>query len=259
MLGLLAPAILALPAVFGVQLGQDAATVRAGFAPVAEGAGTWTDEAGVLTYRCEAQARCFALPAEATFRFRDGRLVQAELLFAASAAPPGRTPAEALQAATKDQQPAATARAVGRDTRYFVDATSTLAVTLDAPDARLVLALDAEAPIPRAEAVSAGAPAGGLDAIPGARAWQRGHAAVIDRRFDDAVKAFEAVLGEASAPAPLAEQAPLLLAMSLAARASATGPSAAALADLARARTLAPGLAEDLDALRQRLTPAAGR
>lgn len=259
--GLLAPVVLALPGIFGVELGQDAAQVQAAFAPVVEGKGAFSeisDPAGVrLDYRCAAEARCFGLPADATFRFVDGKLVMAELLFSAAAAPPGKTAAQVLEAAFQGRPVAAKAEAVGRVTRYVVDAAATLAWTQDGSDARVVLALDAAAPVPRAEAASAGAPAGALDAIPGARAWQRGHAAVAERRFDDAVKAFDAVVGATDAPVLLGEPARLLLAMSLAARASAAGPSPAALADVARARALAPDLADDLDDLRRRLTPAA--
>ncbi len=57
----------------------------------------------------------------------------------------------------------------------------------------------------------------------------------------------------------LAEQATLVLALALAARAQARGPSPASEADLARARTLAPALAPDLDALEAGLKPPASQ
>jgi|JI10StandDraft_1071094.scaffolds.fasta_scaffold319816_2 hypothetical protein len=252
--------LLAIPPLFGVHLGDGPEAVKAKFKPEPAGVGQWNqsnDGAGErLDYVCAASAGCFALPGEATFRFVEGKLALAELRFEAQAAPPDASPAKHVAAAFQGLEPAARSQSVGRDSRYFVDADRTAVWTLDGLDAHVVLALDAQAPVTRAEAAAAGASAGALPSIPGAADYQKGHRAVFEKRLDDAVQAFESVLKTPKVPALLQEPARLLLALSLASRARVAGPSAAALADVKRARELAPDLAADLDELADYLKPA---
>lgn len=251
--------LLALPPLFGVRIGDSPAAIKAGLKIEPAGVGRWSessDPAGErLDFTCEAATGCFSLPADATFRFVGGQLVLAELRFSVEGAPPDANPGRLVAAAFGDQKPAAQAEAVGRMTRYFVDKGETAAWVQDGKDAHLVIALDSLAPVTRAEAATAGAPPGDLARIPGAVDWQKGHRAILEKRLDDAVQAFDQTLKTAEAPRLLLEPARLLLAMSLAARAQVAGPSAGALADVARARTLAPDMAEDLDELARQLTP----
>ena len=254
---------------WGLQLGASPAAVRAQFAPT--GAPTtlqWAQERDGdvvrLHARCRAQALCFAVPAEADFVFVDGALVAASLRADAQRAPAEHPVAPTLLAlaGTSGLTVAdATARAVGRHTRYFLRPGYTVAWVQDGPDAEIKLYLDAAAPVGRAEAAAAGAKAD-LSSLPGASGYAQAHAAIAAKAYGRAVVALDGVLAEARLSPLLRRQAALVLAMALAARAQRWAHDADAAPsdwrgraekDLTRAAALAPSLATELSALRVRI------
>ncbi len=251
-------------------MGVSPATVRAAYSPTgAPKTIKWTEEDadGVrrLYARCEATALCFAVPAEGDFVFVEGKLVAVTLRADAERAPAEHPIRETLLAKSADSDLTvadATARTVGRFTRYFLRPRHTVAWVQDGPDVEIKVYLDAAAPLGRAEAVAAGAKAG-LDAFPGAALYARAHGAVAQRDFDAAVTALEALLDVKKASGLLRDQGALVLAMVLAARAQRWGrePASAprdwrarAAQDLSRAASLAPALSGELRALEKRLS-----
>lgn len=259
LVALLAPAT---PVVFGVSPGMNAARVKAEFAPKGEiASATWTtrDDDGltVLTFGCKAQRGCFAVPAYAEFRLKGDRLIDAEMRLDSTAAPEGLSPNPiAAQALSTLGLSAAATNVAGRQTRYYLGRSWTVACSLDGPDGRVILAQDAASPLARAEAVAAGAPDDGLDALPGARAYAAGHSAIQTRDFNKATRHFDTVLANPKASALLKKPTRLVLAMVLAARAKRAGVlNTRTRAQLDRAARLAPTLKPDLDALRATLRP----
>jgi hypothetical protein len=250
---------------WGVRLGDSPETLRDRFEPQGTAhLATWTDDASkrirVLQYSCDARARCFSLPSGAVFYFLDGKLAQAALTVASGSAPPGVKPATAMFKAEANAglgAAAATLSAVGRRVRYFFKDGATIVWAHDAPDAEVKLYLDRLSPIGRAEAVAAGAPPQGLEKLPGGKGYAAAQLAIVNGDYDQAVTALDEVVGMKKASPLIREQAQLVLSMSLAARvkrdAKVKGADPAwkkaARRDLARARRLAPPLAEDIDAL----------
>lgn len=260
LVALLAPP--ATPAVFGVSPGMNAAQLKTGFAPRGPvNRATWStrveDGLTVLAFDCNARRRCYAVPRHAEFRLRGDRLVDAELTLDSVGAPDGLSPNQAAaEALGRLGPPAIKTSAAGRRTRYYLGSTWTIAWSIDGPDGRVMLAQDAASPLTRAEAVAAGAPDTGLDALPGARAYARGHAAIQARSLGQAAQHFDAVLATPGASPLLKTPTRLVLAMVLAAQVKRAGRlDLKARTQLARAATLAPTLKPDLDALRATLRP----
>ena len=260
LVALLAPP--ANPTVFGVQPGMKAAQIKAGFAPRGPvDRATWStrteDGMTVLAFACKAERRCFAVPQSAEFRLRDDRLIDAELTLDSVGAPEGLSPnVVAAEALAPLGRPAIKTSAAGRRTRYYLGSSWTIAWSIDGPDGRVKVAEDRFAPLTRAEAVAAGASDAGLDALPGARAYALGHAAIQSRALGEAAKHFEAVLATPKAAPLLKKPTRLVLAMVLAAQVKRAGRlDAPAKAQLKRAATLAPELKPDLDALQATLRP----
>jgi hypothetical protein len=258
--GLLAPPTT--PTVFGVAPGMNAAQLKTAFAPRGQvERATWStrveDDITVLAFDCKARRRCFAVPRHAEFRLRGGRLVDAELTLDSVGAPEGLSPNHAAaEALGRLGPPAIKTSAAGRRTRYYLGSTWTIAWSIDGPDGRVMLAQDAASPLTRAEAVAAGAPDAGLDALPGARAYALGHAAIQARALHQAAQHFDAVLATPGASPLLKTPTRLVLAMVLAAQVKRAGQlDAKARAQLTRAAMLAPALKPDLDALRSTLRP----
>ena len=271
-------AILAAPSpietgLWGLQLGASPAAVRAQFAPTgAPKTLQWTQEAEgdvvQLSARCRAQTLCFAVPAEADFVFLRGALVAASLRADAQRAPAEHpaTPTLLALAGTSGLTVAdATARSVGRHTRYFLRSGYTVAWVQDGPDAEIKLYLDAHAPVGRAEAAAAGAKTD-LTGLPGASGYAQAHTAIAAKAFGRAVEALDGVLEAPRVSPVLRRQARLVLAMALAARAQRWAHEADAAPsdwrdlaekDLARAAALAPSLASELAGLRSRILDAA--
>ena len=257
---LLAPA--GSPTVFGVQPGMTVAQIKTAFAPKGQiTEATWsaqvTDGITILSFVCKAERRCFAVPQDARFRLIDDRLVDAELTLDSVGAPDGLSPNPvAAGALSALGPPAIKTSAAGRRTRYYLGAGWTVAWTIDGPDGRVVIADDRRSPVTRAEAVGGGASDAGLDALPGARAYAQGHAAIQARALEAAAKQFEAVLAEPKAAPLLKAPTRLILAMVLAAVAKRAGRlDDQTRAQLDRAAALAPELKPDLDALRASLRP----
>ena len=269
MFALVATVLLAAPVetrLWGVQLGAKEKAVKAAFQP--EGSlkrGTWgktkTDGARQVTWRCAAKDRCFALPRDADFYFVKGRLAAVTLQVTDAAAPPGtRAIQSLLRAEGEAGLGSADARTVivGRHTRYYLRDGWTVVWTLDGPDAQIKLHLDALSPVGRAEAVAAGAKDPALAKLPGAVAYAEGHTAIRGRDWDRAAERFEAALAERKSAKLLRAQTRLVLAMVLATRVKAgQGGDAkwqkAAKVDLARAKSLAPSLAPELDTMAEAL------
>ncbi len=254
---------------WGITLGATPDAVRAAFAPqgdVRKGdvrKATWSEHrrghVRQLTFSCEARDTCFALPAAADFYFVDDKLASVDLRADTERAPPEVSVASALfevQAAAHLAKADATMSAVGRQTRYFVRDGTTIVWVQDGPDAQIKLYLDALDPVGRAESVAAGAAPHGLEKLAGGEDYAAAHGAIGARDFDRAVKALDDAMAARGASPLLVEQARLVLALTLAARAKATGATAGtARADLARARTLAPELKPQLDELEATLAP----
>jgi len=195
----LIPLLLAAPTpvdtgLWGLQLGASPAAVRAAYSPTgAPKTMKWSEDGadGVrrLYARCEAASLCFAVPAEGDFVFVDGGLVAVTLRADAERAPAEHPVRETLLAKSTESGLTvadATARSVGRFTRYFLRPQHTVAWVQDGPDVEIKVYLDAAAPLGRAEAAAAGAKAP-LDAFPGAALYARAHGAVAQRDFDAAV------------------------------------------------------------------------
>ncbi len=251
------------PTPFGVALGADPAAVKAAFKPLGQPqAATWSVTARgrvqALTWRCAATDRCFATPSGAAFWFVDGRLASATLTLDPGRAALG-TPRGAGLAGLQGQSPVAQANAGGRRVRYYRPKTGQPATTTvwieDGAEGQLKLYQDALHPVGFAEAVAAGAPPQGLQAVAGGKAYGAAQVALSARDFSGAISALEGALAEPAASPLLKDEARLVLALSLAARAKAraSGDPAGARADLDRAGTLLPALAEDLKALRAQL------
>ncbi len=254
---LLAAPALAAPTLWGVQLGDTAGQVRARFKPDGDpGKGKWEkDGRRSLHYTCDARDRCFTVPRAADFYFHEGRLVAATLRADSDSAPPDESAMRLLLRAEGEAKlgsAAAISAAAGRRTRYFTASGATVAWTQDGPETEIKLHLDEHSPVGRAEAVAAGAPDTGLDALPGARDYTNAHLAIGQRDWEGAVRHLERALNARKAAPLLVTQVKLVLALSLAARAKSVD-KARALSDLARARKLAPELTGDLDALASEL------
>lgn len=265
---LIALALLAAPpvvptGVFGVELGAAPKAAQAAFAPHGQvQKATWqAEQAGPdrlhLRFDCDPARQCYAVPSGAELYFLGGHLAAATLRVDAAAAPPDLPVMAALlkmEGASGLGAPAVTTRAVGREVRYYLKDAFTVVWVQDGRDAEIKLYLDARAPLGRAEAVAAGAPAAGLERLPGATAYADAHRAIGARDWSTAIDRLEAARAAPQVSPLLAEQATLVLAMTLAARVKDQArPDAAwkedARRDLARARALAPSLAEHLDEL----------
>ena len=257
---LLAPPVT--PTIFGVQPGMPAAQVKARFAPqgkVARADWSTTVEGGVavLSFECKAARGCFSVPQRARFLLIKDALVEAEMTLDAVGAPDGLSPNHVAAAALVALgPPSIKTSAAGRRTRYFLGAGWTAAWSIDGPDGRVILAADAHSPVTRAEAVGFGGSDVGLDALPGARAYADGHAAIQAGSLPDAAKHFESVIAEEAAAPLLKAPTRLVLAMVLAAQVKRAGRlDAQARRHLERAAALAPDLKPDLDAMRATLRP----
>lgn len=254
---------------WGLQLGASPDTVRATYAPTGtpqrlEWSQAQADGVHRLYVRCKATDLCFAVPAEGDFVFIEGRLVAATLRADAERAPsahPARETLLGISASSGLTVADASARSVGRFTRYFLRPHHTVAWVQDGPDVEIKLYLDSVVPLGRAEAVAAGARAS-LDAFPGAALYARAHGAIAQRDFDGAISALEGLSEMKKGSRLLREQATLVLAMALAARAQKWGrePKSApenwarrAATDLARAAAIAPSLASEFEALGKRI------
>ncbi|MFN3202776.1 MAG: hypothetical protein ACE366_30570 [Bradymonadia bacterium] len=251
---------------WGLRLGDPAERVQVAFAPDrGEGIAadpTWTrHESGRITrleYSCERAKRCRSLPSRASLSFVDDRLAAATLIIDPSSAPRSVNVDRRLAEMERKLElgpPVARAQAVGRLVRYFGIARRTVVWIKDGPDTQIRVALDALNPVPRAEAVAAGAPEESLGPIPGALAYARAQEAVASGAFTAAIDALDQAMASPGVSPLLVEQGRLILAMSLAARVKTSNgvPRSRAHQDLSRARTLAPSLAIHLDEMAKSL------
>lgn len=248
---------------WGLRFGDDLARVKVAFSPdrgesQSPGVATWAhSEAGRierLAYTCTREMKCRAVPSKASFDFLDGRLAAFTLTVEPASAPRSMSAIrrlDELERALNLGRPIAQSQVVGRLIRYFGFPQHTLVWIKDGPETQIKAALDAQAPIPRAEAVAAGADEAPLMSIPGALAYAQAQGAIASGTFSRAAEALDQSLAAPKVSPLLAQQARLVLAMTLAARVKTTEgrPKARAVADLSRAMTLAPGLAPHLQAL----------
>ncbi|MCA9548099.1 MAG: hypothetical protein KC613_27020 [Myxococcales bacterium] len=257
---LAAPAAPVDTGVFGVRLGGAPKAVQAAFAPQGQAAtATWHQEQRgrvlELTWDCDAAARCFSVPSAASFWFVDQRLASVTLTVDPARAAPDQHPRGlllAMEGQAKLGAPDARADAAGRRVRYHRFPQHTVVWVSDGLTTQVKLYLDALHPVGFAEAVAAGAPPQGLEKLAGGKAYGAGMVALGSRDFDMAVRAFgDAVAAKGASPL-LVDEARLIQALSLAARAKArkaSDPKGAA-ADLDQAEALVPALKPELDGLR---------
>lgn len=260
LVALAAPAAPVDTGVFGIRLGASPKAVQAAFAPEGRAASaTWrTERRGrvlELTWDCDAKARCFAVPSAASFWFVDQRLASVTLTADPGRAAPDQHPRGVLlgmEGKAKLGAPDARADAAGRRVRYHHFPQHTVVWVNDGLTTQIKLYLDALHPVGFAEAVAAGAPPQGLEKLIGGKAYGAGMAALRERDFNMAIRAFGDAAQAKGASPLLVDEARLIQALSLAARAKAlkaTDPKASA-ADLDRAEALVPALKAELDALR---------
>jgi hypothetical protein len=257
-----APQPAAAPGLFGVVLGASPEALLEDFAPAGRTeAAFWSrhTEGRVqrLLWTCPEEAGCMAAPSAAEFSFVDGKLAAAALRIDGNRAPPELNlhPLLSLQSAAAGlKSPAAEARFEGTDRRrrYYRDRPGETVVWVDdGPVVELKLYLDRLHPVGFAEAVAAKARPVGLEKLPGGKAWAAAQYALDQGQSADAIHILDDVYTARGVSPLMVAEARLVQALALAARAKARNAlqPEAAQADLKRARSLAPGLAEALDGL----------
>jgi len=205
----------------------------------------------ILRYECQIKKGCRSHPRAAQFYFSKKKLVSADLTFSGDQGSGSADVAMVInQALTQAGDVVATAKYVGRYTRYFSVGPWSAVWIQDGPQARVKLYLDQRNPVGRAEAVAAGAQLD-LSAFPGASSYSKAHRLLMDDRWASAMRSFEQVLKTPGISSMFARQTRFVLAMTIAADLKSTSKTAKAqdkawradaLRKLRRAQKLAPSL-----------------
>ena len=241
---------------WGIKLDTTLSELAESFAPVGHFENAeWTrqidGETEILKYNCQRKKDCRSHPLNADFYFHQHKLVSVSLTFAREQGSGIESFSNSINHELKPAGPVvATARYVGRYTRYFSVGPWSLAWIQDGPQARVKLYVDRLNPIGRAEAVAAG---GQLDlsAFPGASDYSQAHRSLMSDGWESAIKAFETALKVPGVSAIFARQTRFVLAMAIAADLKAASRTAKyndetwhveAVKKLKRAATLAPSL-----------------
>jgi hypothetical protein len=241
---------------WGINVDTTLSELAESFAPIGHFENAeWTrqvdGETEILKYNCGGKKGCSSHPLNADFYFQRHKLVSASLTFVREQGSGIESFSTSINHALKQAGPVvATARYVGRYTRYFSAGPWSIAWIQDGPQARVKLYVDRLNPMGRAEAVAAG---GHLDlsAFPGARDYSQAHRSLMNDDWGSAIKAFEAVLKVPMISTIFARQTRFVLAMAIAADLKAASRTAKyndetwhveAVKKLKRAATLAPSL-----------------